>query len=85
MLAFSFLHSFVYVYVYFSLFTYGVNFINILQVALTYSDPKSAKETVKLSVFFMLLRSARAKAVRRTLMNMTTDVDNLLVNDHLEK
>ncbi len=30
----------------------GVNFTNILQVAFTCPDPKSAKNTVKLSVYF---------------------------------
>ncbi len=30
----------------------GLNFINILQVALTWADPKSAKNTVKLSSLF---------------------------------
>jgi len=31
----------------------GVNFINILQTALTLTDPESSKKTVKLSVFFL--------------------------------
>jgi len=47
----------------------GVNFINVLQAAFTSADPKSAKKTVKLSVFFALSGSARVKAGRRTLMN----------------
>jgi len=34
--------------------TLGVNFINILHTAFTYADPKSVKETVKLSIFFEL-------------------------------
>jgi hypothetical protein len=51
--------------------TQEVNFINVLQAAFTLQDPESAKKTVKLSVFFALLGSARAKATRRTLMKLT--------------
>jgi len=40
--------------------------INIQQAAFACSDPKSAKKTVKLSVFFVVLGSACAKAARRT-------------------
>jgi len=51
--------------------TTGVNFINVLQAAFVLADPKSAKETVKLSVFFALLGSALAKAAHKTLVKLT--------------
>jgi hypothetical protein len=35
-------------------------------------DPKSAKKTIKLSVFFALLGFAHAKAASRTLMKFTS-------------
>jgi len=37
-------------------------------------NPKSEKKTVKLSVFFALLGSARIKAACRMLMKLTPDV-----------
>jgi hypothetical protein len=43
----------------------GVNYINVLQTAFRQKDPKSAKTTVKLSVFFVLLGSAHIQAARR--------------------
>ncbi len=49
----------------------GVNFINVLQAAFAHADPKSVKETIKLSVFFALLGSASVKATRRTLIKLT--------------
>jgi len=49
----------------------GVNFI--IRAAFTRKDPKSAIETVKLSVFFELLGSASAKAVCRMLMKLIPD------------
>jgi len=49
----------------------GVNFINILRAAFTHTDPKSAKKTVKLSVFFMLFGSVHSKAASGTLMILT--------------
>jgi len=49
----------------------GVNFINVLQAALAHTDPESVKKTIKLLVVFMLLGSARVKAVRITLMKLT--------------
>jgi len=52
-----------------------VNFINILRTAFTHKDPKSAKKTVKLSVFFTLLGSASAKATHRTLIKLTPGVN----------
>jgi hypothetical protein len=35
------------------------------------TDPESAKKTVKLSFFFAILGSERAKAARKTLMKLT--------------
>ena len=52
------------------LFTFGVNFTNVLRAAFALVDPKSAKKTVKLSSFFVLLGSARAKAACRTLVKL---------------
>jgi len=42
--------------------TLGVDFTIILNAAFTQADPKSAKNTVKRSVFFVLLRSERVNA-----------------------
>jgi len=41
--------------------TAKANFTNILRAAFAHPDPKSAKKTVTLSVFFVLLRSAHPK------------------------
>ncbi len=49
----------------------GVNFINVVRAAFLHADAKSAKKTVKLSVFFALLGSVRIKAASRTLMKLT--------------
>jgi len=46
------------------------NFNNILRAAFTCADPKSIRNTVKLSVFFALLGSACAKAASRMLMKL---------------
>ena len=51
----------------------GVNFTNVLRAAFTRADPKSAKKTVKLSSFIVLLGSARVKAACRTLVKLTPD------------
>ncbi len=40
-----------------------------------HADPKSAKKTVKLSFFFVLLGSACVKAAHRMLMKLTLDVE----------
>jgi hypothetical protein len=50
------------------------NFIKVLQPAFTRADPKSAKKTVKLLVFFPLPGSVCAKAGHRTLMKLTTEL-----------
>jgi len=49
----------------------GVNFINVLCTVFTRPDPKSAKKTDGLTVFFALLGSSYAKAAHRTLMKLT--------------
>jgi len=48
-----------------------VFFIDILCTAFTLAEPKSAKNTVKLSVFFVLLGSASVKAARKMLVELT--------------
>jgi len=53
----------------------GVNFTNILWAAFKPADPESAKNTVKLSVFFGLLGSGRTKAARRMLVKLTPGVN----------
>jgi len=45
--------------------TPGVNFTNILRAAFTTADPKSAKNTLKTSVFFALLGSESVKAFHK--------------------
>jgi len=50
----------------------GVNFTNILRAAFTLIDPKRVKKIDNLTVFFTLLRSARVKAVCRTLMKLSS-------------
>jgi len=44
--------------------TPGVNFINVLRAAFLKSDPKSAKKTENMTVFWGLSGSARSKAAR---------------------
>ena len=53
--------------------TPGFNFTNILRAAFRRADPKSAKKTIKLSSFFVLLESALVKAARRMLVKLTPD------------
>ena len=48
-----------------------VNFINILQAAVTHADPEIAKKLLDLTVFFALLVSALLKAARRMLVKLT--------------
>ncbi len=47
--------------------------LHVLQAAFTRADPKSAKMTDNLTVFFELLGSASIKAVGRMLMKLATD------------
>jgi len=46
----------------------ALNFIKILITAFTWTDPRSVKKTVKLSIFFTLSGSSRVKPACRTLM-----------------
>jgi hypothetical protein len=48
----------------------GVNFTNIIRAAFTQADPKSAKKTVKLSVFFEHSGSACIKSALRTMIKI---------------
>jgi len=50
-----------------------VDFNNILRKAYMIAYPKSTKNTVKPSVFFSLLGSARVKAVHKMLVKLTPD------------
>jgi len=50
---------------------FGVDFINILRAAFTFKDPKSVKNTIKPSVFFVLLGSAGIKASHKMLVKLT--------------
>jgi len=67
--------------------TSGVNFINVLQAAFTSDDPKTQKNTVKLSVFFALLGSACIKTVHKALVKLATGVNfiNILPGHFLYK
>jgi len=49
----------------------GADLTNNLHAAFMHADPKSAKNTVKPSVFFALLGSARIKAARKMLLKST--------------
>jgi len=54
----------------------GVNFINILQAALTLANPKSAKKkTNNLLAFYLLSGSAQVKAVHKMLVKLTPGVN----------
>jgi hypothetical protein len=58
--------------------TSEVNFTNILREDFTRADPKSAKNTYKLSVFFALLGSACVKAALKMLVTLTPDLNSLV-------
>jgi len=51
----------------------GVHFTKILHKAFTCADPKSAKNTVKPPVFFVLLGSGQEKAANKMLVILTPD------------
>jgi len=53
--------------------TPGVNFINILNAASMFKDPKSAKKTDSLIVFFALLGSECIKTVFKMLVKLPLD------------
>jgi len=53
----------------------GVDFTKILRAAFPLVDPKSAKNTVKPSVFFMLLGFVHVKAARKMLVKLTPAVN----------
>jgi len=53
----------------------GFHFIHILRAAFTRADPESAKKIDNLTVFFVLLESAYAKAAHRMLMKLTHGVN----------
>jgi hypothetical protein len=46
-------------------------FIDVLRAAFTHADPKSAKNTVNPSAFFVLLGSELVKALHKMLVNST--------------
>ncbi len=48
----------------------GIDFINIVREAFMHTDPKSTKKTDRLTVFFALLGSGRAKAARKMLVKL---------------
>ncbi len=52
----------------------GVDFTKILCAAFTCAGPKSAKNTVKPSVFFALLGSVLVKASRKMLVKLILDL-----------
>jgi len=56
-----------------------------LRVAFTSADTKRAKNTVKPSVFFVLLGSARIKAARKMLMKLAPQASVFLVDLGHEK
>jgi len=49
----------------------GINFINILRAAFTNPDPKSAKKSDDMTLFFVLLGSAHVIAVGKNLVKLT--------------
>jgi len=53
------------------LLTSRANFTNVLLIAFTFEDPKSANRTDDLTVIFVLLGSARVKAERKKLVKLT--------------
>jgi len=61
----------------------GVNFINVLHEAFTSADPKKAKNTVKLSLFFTLMSSGSIKAFRKMLVKRTPGVCSSVTKRHM--
>jgi len=58
----------------------GVDFINVLQAAFMGTDIESAKKDNQVVSLFALLRSARVKAARRTLMRLSPGVNFINVS-----
>jgi len=54
----------------------GVNFIKAPGAAITHTNSKSAKKTVKLSVFFCALGSAHVKAAGKMFMELAPGLRN---------
>jgi len=54
--------------------TSGVDFINVLRVAIAHADCKSAKKTDNLTAFLALSGSVHVKALCRILMKLTQGV-----------
>jgi len=52
-------------------YRFDFDITNILRAAFTQADPKSAKNTVRLSVLFALLGSVPLKASHKMLMKLT--------------
>ncbi len=65
--------------------TPSVNFINALLEVYTHADPETAKKTVKLSVFIVLLGSAHAKAAHKTLMKSAPNRLSLISHFNLPR
>jgi hypothetical protein len=68
----------------------GVNFINVLQAAFAQADPKRAKKTDNLTVFYVLSGSAGTKAARRMLMKLRPgfcflNLNKLKINQFISK
>jgi len=55
--------------------TPSVNVINVLRAAFMHADPKSIKRYLQLNLIFMLLGSARVKALRNMLMELTSGLN----------
>ena len=53
----------------------GDNFNNIIRAVFTTQDPKNTKKTNKLSSFFALLGSSKAKAARKMMVKLTPGGD----------
>jgi len=53
------------------------DFTNALCTVFMHADPKSAKKTDSLTVFFCVLGSSLVKAACKTLMKLTPDVSSI--------
>jgi len=60
-------------------FCFGVNFTKILRTAFTHADPKSTEMWWLDCKFFVLLGSARTKAVRKMLVKWTPGSGHILI------